>query len=155
MDERSEDVTSTTDRGIVATRVLDALRELVFEMWTDPERVAPWWGPKGFTITTHDMDVRPGGEWRFVMHGPDGVDYQNKIVYIEIAKPERLVYSHVSGPPFEATAIFTERGGKTELTVRMVFESATLRDQVAREFGAVEGLQQTLERLGELLAKIG
>ena len=66
---RSIDTTSTADREIIAT-----------------------WGPKGFTNTIHEMDVRPGGVWRFVMHGPDGVDYQNKIVYIEIVKPERLVY---------------------------------------------------------------
>ena len=58
--------------------------------WTDPEHVAKWWGPTGFTNTIYEMDVRPGGVWRFVMHGPDGIDYQNKIVYIEVVKPERL-----------------------------------------------------------------
>jgi uncharacterized protein YndB with AHSA1/START domain len=67
------------DRQIVTTRVLDAPRELVFKMWTDPEHIVQWWGPKGFTTTTYSMDVRPGGVWRFVMHGPDGTDYQNKI----------------------------------------------------------------------------
>ena len=97
------------------------------------------------------MDVRPGGVWRFVMHGPDGVDYQNKIVYEEVVEPERLVYNHVSGPHFQATAIFADEAGKTRLTVRMVFESAALRDKVATEFDAVEGLSQTLERLAELL----
>ena len=77
-------------REIVAARVFDAPRELVFDAWTDPEHVAQWWGPNGFTNTIHEMDVRPGGVWRFVMHGPDGVDYNNKIVYIEVVKPERL-----------------------------------------------------------------
>jgi len=140
-------------REIVATRVFDAPRELVFRMWTEPQHVAQWWGPRGFTNTIHEMDVRPGGVWRFVMHGPDGVDYRNKIVYTEVVRPERIAYDHVSGPKFHATATFEdEGGGKTRLTVRMVFDTAAERDKVAREFGAVEGLSQTLQRLGETLA---
>jgi uncharacterized protein YndB with AHSA1/START domain len=142
---------TTSDREIVATRVFDAPRELVFQMWTDPQHVSHWWGPKGFSITIHEMDVRPGGVWRFIMHGPDGRDYPNEIVYIEIASPERLVYKHVS-PPFQSTATFVERGRKTELTVRMLFESAALRDQIAQEFGAVEGLNQELDRLRQYVA---
>src|SRR3954464_6974153 len=142
----------SADREIVAVRVFDAPRELVWKLWTDPHHVAQWWGPNGFTNTIHEMDVRPGGVWRFVMHGPDGVDYQNKIVYVEVARPERLVYSHVSGPAFEMTVTFTEEGGKTRVTAHMLFESAELRDKVAKDFGAVEGLNQTLDRLGEQLA---
>jgi uncharacterized protein YndB with AHSA1/START domain len=65
--------------AIIATRVFDAPRELVFALWTDPEHLAQWWGPNGFTTTTHTFDMRPGGAWRFVMHGPDGRDYQNRI----------------------------------------------------------------------------
>lgn len=144
----------TADREIVATRVFDAPRELVFKMWTDPKHVAHWWGPNGFTSTIYEMDVRPGGVWRFVMHGPDGVDYQNKIVYAEIVKPERIVYSHVSGPQFQVTATFAEHGDKAKLTVRMLFESAAQRDKVAKEFGAVEGLNQTLGRLEKQLMKM-
>lgn len=143
-----------TDREIVMTRLFDAPRELVFKAWTDPKHVAHWWGPKGFTITTHEMDVRPGGVWRFVMHGPDGVDYKNKIVFVEIVPPERLVYDHVSGPLFQMTVTFAEQDGKTRLTARMLFESAEARDKVIQEFGAVEGLNQTLERLEAYLAKI-
>lgn len=71
----------TADREIVITRVFDAPREQVFDAWTDSEHVSQWWGPNGFTTTTHEMDVRPGGVWRFIMHGPDGVDYKNRIVY--------------------------------------------------------------------------
>ena len=88
------------------------------------------------------------------MHGPDGVDYQNKIVYAEIVKPKRIVYSHVSGPQFHVTATFAEQGDKTKLTVRMLFESAAQRDKVIKEFAAVEGLNQTLGRLEEHLAKM-
>ena len=75
----------TAQRELVITRIFDAPRELVWRAWTDPKHVAQWWGPNGFTNTIHEMDVRPGGVWRFVMHGPDGVDYANKIVFGEIS----------------------------------------------------------------------
>ena len=120
----STDAIGTSDREIVATRIFDAPRELVFQMWTDPKHIGNWWGPKGFTTTIHEMDVRPGGVWRFIMHGPDGRDYQNKIVYLETAKPERLVYDHVSGPLFRMTVTFTAQAGKTKVMARMVFETA-------------------------------
>src|SRR5438128_10473572 len=82
------EATATADREIVVTRVFDAPRELVFEAWTDPTRVVQWWGPHGFTTTIHEMDVRPGGVWRFVMHGPDGTDYPNKVGFAEAAEPD-------------------------------------------------------------------
>jgi uncharacterized protein YndB with AHSA1/START domain len=143
-----------TDRAIIATRIFDAPRELVFEAWTDPQHIAQWWGPNGFTNTIHSMDVRPGGEWDFIMHGPDGTDYKNRIIYREVVRPERLVYDHVSGPLFHATVTFEEQGEKTKLTVEMLFESADLRNKVAEEFGAVEGLNQTLGRLATHLPKV-
>jgi uncharacterized protein YndB with AHSA1/START domain len=142
---------TVSSREIVATRVFDAPRELVFQTWIDPKHISNWWGPRGFRTTTHEMDVRPGGVWRHTMHGPDGTDYPNETVYVEIAKPERLVYDHVSPPKFRTTVTFLDQAGKTEVTVRMLFESAELRDQVALKYGAVEGLNQTLERLGEEL----
>ena len=142
---------SDAAREIVATRVFDAPRELVWKLWTEPEHIAQWWGPTGFRNTIQTMDVRPGGDWIFVMHGPDGTDYKNHSIYREVVKPSLLRYSHISGPLFEATATFTERGEQTEVTMRMVFESAELRDRVAEQFGAVEGLQQTLGRLADRL----
>src|SRR3989304_4404219 len=139
-----------------AVRIFDAPRELVFKAWTDPEQIGKWWGPLGFTTTTDEMEVRPGGVWRFVMHGPDGRDYKNKIVYIEVARPERLVYQHggdedVEPVNFQGTVTFAEQGGKTKLTVRMLFPSAEERDRVVKEYGADEGLNQTLDRLEEHL----
>ncbi len=145
-------MTNTADREIVSARVFDAPRELVWKAWVDPKHVAQWWGPKGFTNTIHEMDVRPGGVWRFAMHGPDGTDYKNEIVFIEVVKPERLVYDHVSGPRFHVTATFADEGGKTKLTMRMVFPTVEERDNTIKKFGAVEGLNQTLGRLGEHLA---
>jgi len=154
MSEETEDATSTAKREITATRVINAPREFVFGMWTDAEQVALWWGPNGFTNTIYEMNVRAGGVWRFVMHGPDGVDYQNTIVYIEIVEPERIVYSHVSDPRFDMTVTFAAQGDKTTVSVRMLFESAALRDKVAKDYGAVEGLGQALDRLEAHVVKI-
>jgi uncharacterized protein YndB with AHSA1/START domain len=149
---------STADRELVFTRVFDAPRELVFEMWTDPRHVAQWWGPRGFTTTIHEMDVRPGGVWRLVMHGPDGTDYKNRIVFLQVVKPERLVYEHAPEKDSETvnihvTVTFAEHDGKTALTMRMLFPSATHRDYVVRKYRADEGAHQTLDRLAEHLAK--
>ena len=149
----------TSDREILIIRVFDAPRELVFQAWTNPEHVAQWWGPNGFTNTIHEMDVRPGGVWRLTMHGPDGVDYPNKIVFIEVVKPERLVYTHGGdegdeSEPFHVTVTFDEHGGKTTLALRSLFASAAERDKVVEEYGAVEGGNQTLARFAEFLTKV-
>jgi uncharacterized protein YndB with AHSA1/START domain len=151
----SEAGADTSEREIVATRVFDAPRALVFKAWTDEKHLARWWGPNGFTITTHSMDFRVGGTWRFVMHGPDGRDYQNENVYVEINEPERLVYRHVPAPKFETTVTFADDdGGKTKVTARMVFESAALRDATVKAVNAIEGLKQTLGRLGEYVKEL-
>ena len=150
------EVTDTADREIVIARVFDASRELVFKAWTDPEHVAQWWGPRGFTNTIKEMDVRPGGVWRLVMHGPDGVDYPNKIVFIEVVKPERLVYTHGGDgedeqAPFHVTVTFEVQGSKTRVTMRSLFATAAERDQVVEQFGAIEGGNQHMDRLGDYL----
>ncbi|HVG22799.1 MAG TPA: SRPBCC family protein [Thermoanaerobaculia bacterium] len=138
-----------SDREIVVTREFDAPRELVFGMWTSAEHLANWWGPHGFSITTHEFDARPGGTWRFIMHGPDGTDYKNEIVYREIDAPNRIAYSHVNWPNFDAVATFEARGDRTAVTMRMTFATAELRDRLVQEHRAVQGLEQTLARLGE------
>jgi uncharacterized protein YndB with AHSA1/START domain len=141
---------STADREIVTTRLIDAPRELVFEAWTDPKHVGHWFGPDGFTTITHSMDVRPGGVWRFTMRGPDGKDWPNVVTYEEVVPPERLVYVHGDGEVpdmFRTTVTFEDRAGKTALTMRAVFKTAVAREQVVREVGAIEGAQQTAARL--------
>ena len=143
---------NTADREIVTTRVLNAPRELVFKAWIDPDQLVHWWGPKGFTNTFHEFDMRPGGIWRFVMHGPDGVGYQNKSVFVEVVNPERIVFDHVSGPRFQVVVTFAEQAGKTTLTFRMRFESAAECDKV-KAF-AVEGNEQNFDRLEARLAKM-
>jgi uncharacterized protein YndB with AHSA1/START domain len=155
---RAED---TSDREIVITRVFDAPRELVFEAMADLKQVVQWWGPRGFTTTIHEMDVGPGGVWRHTMHGPDGTDYPNKTVFIEVVNPERIVYSNAGGKKgdpgaqFEATWTFEAQGAKTKLTLRMVFPSAAVHEHVVSVYGAIEGGKQSLERLAEHLAKRG
>jgi uncharacterized protein YndB with AHSA1/START domain len=140
--------------------VFDAPRDLVFEAWTDPQHLAQWWGPIGFSTTTRAFEFRPGGVWRFVMHGPDGRDYQNRVTFDEIVKPERLVYHHGGGDDvepvqFAVTVTFDDVGGKTRLTMRMLFPSAAERDRVIAEYGADKGLIQTLGRLEEYVATKG
>jgi uncharacterized protein YndB with AHSA1/START domain len=142
---------SDASREISGTRMFDAPRDLVFRMFTEMEHVVRWWGPRGFLITVHEMSVRPGGVWRFVMHGPDGRDYVNQNVFREVTAPSRIVYDHASGPPHRAVIELAERRGKTEVRWTLTFADAALRDRVAEEFGAVEGLQQTMARLGEEL----
>jgi len=144
----------TADREIVTTRVFDAPRALVFEAWTNPAHLKHWWGPNGFTTTIQQMEVKPGGRWSFVMHGPDGTDYKNEAVFEEVVKPARLVYEHVTGPGFRATVLFEEEKGKTKLTLRMVFKTKAERDSTVERFGAVEGAKQTLERLNQYLPNL-
>lgn len=114
----SAEVADVSARELAATRIFDAQRELVFKAWTTPEHLAQWWGPRGFTNTFQEFDLRPGGVWRFIMHGPHGADYPNQSVFVEIVPPERIVLQHVSEPRFQVTAIFEDLGGKTRLTFR-------------------------------------
>ena len=148
-----------SDRELHITRLINAPRELVWKVWTEPEHVAQWWGPTGFTNTIHEMEVKPGGEWRFIMHGPDGRDYPNKIVFTEVIKPERLVYHHsgdVEDEPvsFHVTVTFENQGNKTLLTMRSVFESAAALERVVKEYGAREGMEQHVGRLEEYVTKV-
>lgn len=147
----------TDETSLIVRRTFDAPRERVFDAWTDSDQVDQWWGPNGFMTTTNEMDVRPGGIWRFVMVGPDGDEFQNRIVCDDIEKPERLAYTHGSDDDpeqFRVTVTFDEAGsGKTELAMKMHFATPEELDE-AVEFGADEGAKQTLGRLaGHLAAK--
>jgi uncharacterized protein YndB with AHSA1/START domain len=157
MNKDNRNSASTSDREITTTRVFNAPRELVWKVWTDPRHIALWWGPKGFTNTIEMMDVKPGGVWKFIMHGPDGVDYPNMVTYIEVKKPERLLYNHgeegQSGY-FQVTVTFEDQGGKTKLSMQMLFKTAAERDQVVEKYGAIEGLKQNMDKLEAYLTKI-
>ncbi|HVU16097.1 MAG TPA: SRPBCC family protein [Candidatus Didemnitutus sp.] len=152
---------NTADREIVVTREYNAPRELLWEAWTNPEHVAQWWGPRGFSTQIETMDVRVGGTWKHVMRGPDGVLYPNESVFTEVEKPERIVYRHggrrTGGPEVNhvSTWTFEDLGPqRSRLTIRMVFGTAAERDFIVKEFGAIEGGKQTLGRLDEFLPTV-
>jgi uncharacterized protein YndB with AHSA1/START domain len=157
MDAKNADTQWALEREIVLSRVFDAPRERVFEAWTDPEGLAQWFGPKGFVTTTHEVDVRVGGRWRFEMRAPNGTRYPNRIEYLEIKKPERLVMDHgsdVDDDPhrFRVTITFdAQSDGKTVVTMRQLHPTKAQRD-AGIGFGAVELGYQTLDKLA---AKLG
>jgi len=146
--------TTDADRELILTRIIDAPRELVFRMWTDPAHLAKWWGPQGFTTPSCTMDVRPGGAWRICMRAPDGVDHWVQGVYREVVAPERLVYTFVwsdaAGKPHYETLVtvtFDERGDKTELTLHQsIFKSVAARDEHQGDWS------KELQRFAEYLA---
>ena len=146
-----------SEREIAVSRVIDGPRSVVFEAFTDARHLAAWWGPDGFTTTTHAFEFRVGGVWDYTMHGPDSTDYPNCIEWREIMPPERIVALHGSRADdpdaFVSTFTFVEHDGATELTLRSVFRTKALRDQVIKEFRAIEGAEQTLGRLAGYLER--
>lgn len=139
---------------IVLHRVYDAPVSAVWDAWTDPAKVAQWWGPRGFTLTHHSKDLRPGGHWRYTMHGPDGTDYPNVTTYHEVEVGARLVYDHGATddtpPVFRVTATFEEVGGKTHLHLTMTLPTPEAAAQT-RKFVKAAGGNATWDRLGEFL----
>ena len=152
-------VMTSEEQELVLTRVFDAPREVVFKAWTDPKRVARWWGPQGFTNPVCELDARPGGAIRIHMRGPDGTVYPMTGVYQEVVEPERIVFTSAAldekgHPMFEVltTVTFAEQGGKTKqiLRARVIRRTAQAAPYLA---GMEAGWTQSLERLAESLAK--
>jgi len=141
---------------ISLTRVYDAPLQSVWDAWTVPSEVAQWWGPRGFTLTTHSHDLRTGGHWHYTMHGPDGTDYENTTQYIEVVPLQRMIYDHgghKDRPPlFRVTALFTERDGRTQLDMSMAFATPEVAAEM-RVFIKKAGGEATWDRLAEYLAK--
>jgi uncharacterized protein YndB with AHSA1/START domain len=142
------------DREIVLSRVLDAPRALVFEVWSQAEHLVKWFGPKGFTCQTHEIDVRVGGLWRFEMRGPTGIVYGNRIRFLEIVPNERLVFEHGADEDddpkrFHVTITFdAQSDGKTVVTLRQLHPTKEQR-LAGIGFGAVEIGYTTLDKLDE------
>ncbi len=146
------------DREIIISRLINAPQALVYEVWTDPAHIEKWWGPNGFTTKVHEMNVKKGGIWRSTMEG-FGMSFPNRVDYLEVVKPERLVYTLGSGEPgdkeaFHVTVTFSKQGDKTLLTMRSLFNTAAQRERVIKEFKAIEGGNQTLDRFEQQLAEI-
>lgn len=137
------------DRELVTSRVIAAPRARVYEAFADPVQLARWWGPEGFTNTFETFDLRAGGSWRFVMHGPNGVDYLNECVFVEVLPEQRVVFNHVSSPAFEMSITFTDHGPRTAVGWRQRFNTAEECRRIAAI--AVPANEQNLDRLAALL----
>lgn len=145
------------DREIVLARVLDAPPEAVFDAWTDPAQITVWFGPEGWTIETHEIDIREGGVWRFDMVAPDGTRYDNRMRFLIIDRPHRIEVEHGADRDddpgrFRTLVTFdAQSDGKTVLTLRQMHPSAEQRAATIG-FGAVEIGAQTLDKLARHLA---
>lgn len=138
------------------TRIYDAPVRAVWDAWTDPAQAAHWWGPRGFTITTHSKDLRPGGHWAYTMHGPDGVDYESKAHYLEVEDCAKLVYDHGGNderpPLFRVTVLFHEIDGKTTMEMTMAMASPEALEETRKVIRKANG-NSTWDRLAEYLEK--
>jgi len=144
---------STADREFVHSRLIDAPRERVFKAILDPVHLAKWWGPNGFTSTFEVFDPRPGGTWRFVLHGPDGANYPNENVFVEIARPERVVIEHMAEPHhFLLTITLAAQRNKTLVGWRQLFDTAAEKQRVAQF--VVPANEQNLDRLTAEVLKV-
>ena len=149
-------------RELVVERTFNAPRELVFNAFTDREQLAKWWGPRDWPTTIKHMDVRPGGYWHYCMTGPDGTQSWGKGIFVEIAPPEKLVWTNVFSdadantneglPESQITFVFTDLGdGKTKLSAIASYDSAEALQSVV-EMGMVGGLSESLDKLEKQLA---
>jgi uncharacterized protein YndB with AHSA1/START domain len=142
----SDHTASTADREFVHSRLIDAPRAHVFAAIADPARLTRWWGPNGFTSTFDVFEFRPGGTWRFVLHGPDGADYPNENLFTDIVEPERVVLEHLSATHhFLMTITLTADGARTRVGWRQVFDTAAEKQRIA-DFVTLAN-EQNLDRL--------
>jgi uncharacterized protein YndB with AHSA1/START domain len=137
---------TTPDLEIVSTRIVYYPRDLVFRAWTEPDHLKKWWGPAGFTNTFFEYDFRPGGRWRFMMHGPDRGHYPNECEFITIEKPSLLHWNRISKPHFQVMVNFDSlKDNETKITFRMIFTSAEECNKI--KIFAVEKNEENFDRL--------
>ncbi len=147
-------ITKSTD--ITIHREFDAPLQSVWDAWTKLEQLEQWWGPRGFSITTHSRDLQSGGTWSYVMHGPDGVNYDNHMKYLEVSEPKKLVYeqggSATSKRLFTVTVMFSEEHGKTKMDMTMKLPTAEAAETTRQIIKKANGFS-TWDRLAEFLEK--
>src|SRR6478609_12072881 len=148
-----------SDREVRFVRLLDAPPALVWSIWSEPRHLHAWFGPAGYSVTTEAFDFRPGGEWRFVMHAPDGTDIPNRIRFLELQAPDRLVYENgwdLPGAPldFLVTWTFVPAGTRTRLEVRMTFEDPAALKTAVERYGVSQGGPSTIARIVEYLTVV-
>lgn len=142
---------ASPDRQIVSTRLIDAPRERVFQAFSDPAVLARWWGPDGFTNAFHAFDFRPGGAWRFTMHGPDGAAYEMNKEFVQVVPAERIVIRHVQqGHDFVMTVTLADEAGGTRIVWMMEFASADQLQPIRHLIA--EANEQNFDRLEAELA---
>lgn len=147
-----QEISKLMDKEMIFSRKVNAPRELVFKVWTQLEHLEKWWGPDGFKTTSKKFEPVNGGEWNFTMHGPDGTDFPNKIIFEEIIFPSKLVYRHSDDEGFVnvrfyVEVLFEEYGEQTVITMHSVFESPEMLKKVVEQFGAYEGAIQHLNNM--------
>ncbi|MES2574871.1 MAG: SRPBCC family protein [Bacteroidota bacterium] len=121
---KTETFSTNPDCEIVSSRIFNASQKLVYTAWTDPNHLKIWWGPKGFTNTFNEFDLRPGGKWSYVMHGPDKGNYSNECEFITIEKPSLIAWKRFSKPLFQVVATFEEiASDKTKIVFKMIFST--------------------------------
>ncbi|UII24257.1 SRPBCC domain-containing protein [Fulvivirga ligni] len=140
-------------RSLKMTRKYNASAELLWKVLITPEYIGEWWGPHGFTNTIHKMDVREGGKWEFIMHGPDGTDYENEYVYSTIIPFKKIVLDHLKTPKFSIVISIHEEGEQTTVEWCNIFDSIPTKEEAVRAFKADVGLEQNLQRLADHLNK--
>lgn len=142
---------------VIYKRYFDVEIDLLFDLWSLEEHLVQWWGPDGFTVTSKSMDFSNGGIWDYVMHGPDGHDYKNRIQFIEIQKPRSIYYKHLGDGEgakdveFESRILFESVGEGTNLVMEQVFPSKEELERVNEKYGAIEGAKQHVGNLGRYL----
>lgn len=142
-----------SDRRFVHSRIIDATPEQVFSAFSQPERLAHWWGPEGFSSTFEAFDLRPGGTWRFVMHGPDGTHYPNTNVFKTVEPPKRIEVEHVSEEHhFVLSITFSVQGSQTRVDWQQTFDTVEHKRLVAPWVEPAN--EQNLERLQREVARI-
>lgn len=152
--------TVVEENKVTYKKYFDVPVDLLFEVWSKPEHLMEWWGPDGFTLTIKSLDFSNGGIWEFIMHGPDGHDYQNKIQFIEISKPHFILYQHLGDGEgdedvnFQSRIIFEAAGEGTNLIMEQIFYSKQELERVNEKYGAIEGGKQHVGNLAKYLEKI-
>lgn len=143
--------------SIVATRVFNAPRELVFRVMNDPETISQWWGPRSLTTVVDKMEPRPGGSWRYVVRSAKGDEWAFHGIYHTVNAPERTVFTYedegLPGHVSLETYIFEDHDGRTRLTTISVFQTVEDRDNMLKS-GMEEGGDESMDRLEELLAQM-
>lgn len=143
----------TENRELRIVKTFKAPFDLVWKVWTNPEHIANWWGPKGFTNTIHHMDFAEGGEWKFTMHGPDGTNFPNKSIFKEIIPFKKIVFEHFN-PHFFTTVLFEAKGEETQIDWTLLFDTAEMREIIVKVHKADEGQKQNIEKLDRYISKL-